>query len=237
MLQRADREPAEDVHAGDQQARHRVAPHELRGTVHRAVEVGLLLDALAPPARLGLVDQARVQVGVDRHLLAGHGVEGEAGRDLGDAAGALGDHDEVDDHEEQEDHDADDEAAADHELAEGLDHRARRSGPAIPVQQDQTGRRDVQRQAEEGGEEQDRRERPDLERVPQIERDHEHHEREREVHREAQIEHDRRKRDEQHRQDHDHTKADHRLAHGAGLAALSRHGCGYHERALARSSR
>jgi hypothetical protein len=68
-----------------------------------------------------LVDQAGRQVGVDRHLLAGHGVEGEAGRDFGDAARALGDDDEVHDHQDREDDDADDEVAAHHEVAEGLD--------------------------------------------------------------------------------------------------------------------
>ena len=48
-------------------------------TVHGAVEVGLLCRSPARPlAGLGLVDQPGVQVGVDRHLLAGHGVEGEA---------------------------------------------------------------------------------------------------------------------------------------------------------------
>jgi hypothetical protein len=50
-----------------------------------------------------LVDQAGRQVGVDRHLLAGHGVEGEARRDFGDAARTLGDDDEV--HDDQDDED------------------------------------------------------------------------------------------------------------------------------------
>ena len=57
-----------------------------------------LRRVLAP----GLVDQAGRQVGVDRHLLAGHGVEGEARRDFGDAARALGDDDEVHDHQDGE---------------------------------------------------------------------------------------------------------------------------------------
>ena len=69
----------------------------LRRTVHRAVEVGLGGDLGAAAAGLVLVDQAGVQVGVDRHLLAGHRVEGEAGADLGDAAGTVGDDDELDD--------------------------------------------------------------------------------------------------------------------------------------------
>jgi hypothetical protein len=37
------------------------------------------------------LDLAGVQVGGDRHLLARHGLEGEAGSDLGHAAGAVRD--------------------------------------------------------------------------------------------------------------------------------------------------
>jgi hypothetical protein len=48
----------------------------------------------------GFVDQAGGEIGVDRHLLAGHGVEVEARRDFGDAARALGDDDEVHDHQD-----------------------------------------------------------------------------------------------------------------------------------------
>ena len=106
---------------GDDEAGDGVAADELAGAVHRAVEVGLCLDGPAARARLALGDEAGVQVGVDRHLLAGHGVQGEARRDLGDAAGALGDDDEVDDDEDQEDDEADDVVAADDEVAERLD--------------------------------------------------------------------------------------------------------------------
>ena len=71
---------------------------------------------MAAPAGLVLVDEAGVEVGVDRHLLAGHGVEGEAGSDLGDAAGTVGDDDELDDRQDQEDHETDDQGAADDEV-------------------------------------------------------------------------------------------------------------------------
>ena len=91
----------------------------LRGAVHGAEEGRFLLQLLAALLGLVLVDQAGGQVGVDRHLLAGHGVQGEAGRDFGDAARALGDDDEVHDHQDGEDDHADDEVAAHHQLAEG----------------------------------------------------------------------------------------------------------------------
>ena len=81
-------------------------------------------------ARL-LVDQAGGEVGVDRHLLAGHGVEVEARRDFGDAARALGDDDEVHDHQDREHDDADDEIAAHHEIAERLDDVAGGGGALV----------------------------------------------------------------------------------------------------------
>src|SRR3546814_3817119 len=96
----------------------------LRGTVHRTVEVGFGGHLAAAGAGLVLGDEPRRENGVDRHLLAGHRVEGEAGADLGDSAGTVGDHHELDDHEDEEDHEADDHGAADHEVTEALDHLA-----------------------------------------------------------------------------------------------------------------
>ena len=124
--------PREQVDRDDDQAGDRVALDELRGAVHRAVEVGLALDLRAALARLGVGDLPGVQVGVDRHLLAGHRVEGEARGDLGDAPGAARDHDELDDDEDQEDDEADDEVAADDERAERVDDRA-----GVAVRQDE----------------------------------------------------------------------------------------------------
>ena len=117
--------PPSRLMRGDQDAGHRVALDELRGTVHRAVEVGLLGDLGAALARLLVGDLAGVEVGVDRHLLAGHGVEGEARADLGHAAGAVRDDHELDHDQDQEDDEADDDVAADDEVAERLDHVAR----------------------------------------------------------------------------------------------------------------
>ena len=100
-------------------------------------------------ARLVLGDLAGVQVGVDRHLLAGHRVEGEARGDLGDAAGAVRDDDELDDDQDQEDDEADDHVAADDEVAERLDDVA-----GVALEQDQARDRDVERQAEQRREQQ-----------------------------------------------------------------------------------
>ena len=116
---------------------------------------------------LGLlvVDDAGGQIGVDRHLLAGQGVQGEAGGHLGDAARALGDDREVDHQQDEEDDRADDQAAADGELAEGLDDVAGRGGAAAAGQQDQTGGGHVEAQPEQGGDQQQRGEDREVERL------------------------------------------------------------------------
>ena len=122
LLPDPDDQSAEDIDQHDQDAGHRIPPYELAGTVHGAVELGLGRDLGAPRPRLGLADQPGVEVGVDGHLLAGHGIQGEAGRHLGDAAGALGHHHQLDDDQDDEDDGADHEVAADYELAEALDN-------------------------------------------------------------------------------------------------------------------
>ncbi len=88
-LEDADQESGDDVDGGNQDGGDGVALVEAGGAVHGAVEFRVARDLLAPGAGLRLVDQAGVQVGVDGHLLAGHGVEGEAGGNLGGAHRAV----------------------------------------------------------------------------------------------------------------------------------------------------
>ena len=150
LLGDADDDAADDVDEDDEQAGDRVAAHEFRGAVHGAEEAAFVLQLLAALLGGRLVDQAGGQVGVDRHLLAGHGVEVEAGGDFRDAARTLGDDDEVHDHQDREHDDADDEIAAHHEIAEGLDDVAGGRGALMPVRQDQPGRGQVERQPQHG---------------------------------------------------------------------------------------
>ena len=173
-LERADEDAADDVDRRDEQAGDRVALHELRRAVHRAVEVGLARDLVAALARLLLVDEAGAQIGVDRHLLAGHRVQREARRDFGDAAGALRDDDEVDADQDQEEHEPDDVVAADHELAERLNDRA-----GMPLGENQPRAADVEREPEQREEQQQRREAAELERIGRVQRDEQHDERRR----------------------------------------------------------
>ena len=113
----ADDDAAEDVDGQNDKAGDRVAADEFRRTVHRTEEGAFLLELA--PARCATFSSMRPggEVGVDRHLLAGNGVEGEARPDLCDAGRALGDHQEVDRHQDEKDDDADDEIAAHDEAA------------------------------------------------------------------------------------------------------------------------
>ena len=90
---------------------------------------------LAAGAGLVFVDKPSVHVRVNGHLFAGHGVQSEARGDFRDAAGAVGDHHELDnDHENQEHDDTDDVVAPDHEVTEGGDDAA-----GVAVEQDEDG--------------------------------------------------------------------------------------------------
>ena len=155
LLHHADDHAGDDVDEGDEQAGNGVAAHELGGAVHVAEEGAFGFEVLAALAWLAVfVDQAGGEIGVDGHLLAGHGVEVEARRDFGDTARTLGDDDEIDDHQDGEDDDADDEIAAHDEIAEGLDDVAGGVGAGVAVGEDQAGGGEVERQPQHGGDQQ-----------------------------------------------------------------------------------
>ena len=114
---RADHDAAENIDRQNDQAGDGVAADEFGGAVHRAEEGAFLFEFAAAALRFLLVDQAGMKIGVDRHLLAGNGVQGEARADFRDTRRALGDDDEIDRDQDGEDDQADDEIAAHHELA------------------------------------------------------------------------------------------------------------------------
>src|SRR5439155_21349008 len=109
-----------------------------------------------------LVDRAGVDFGVDGHLLAGHGIEGEAGGDFGNSGCAFGDDHELNHHDDGEDDDADGQGIAGDEIAEGEDDFAGLvlsfggGGGAVADGEDQTRGGGIQHEAEEGGREEQR---------------------------------------------------------------------------------
>ena len=188
MADHAEDQAADDVDREDQEASDSIALHELGRTVHRAIEIGFGRHLDAPRPRLVGRHQPGVEIGVDRHLLAGQGIEGEARADFGDAARALGDDDHVDDHQHREHDDADDIVAADQEGAERLDDMAGRRAAFMPVDQNDARRGDVEAEPEQGGEQQHGRESGEIERLLRIERHHQHREADHDVHDEEHVE-------------------------------------------------
>jgi hypothetical protein len=75
MLQHANGEAAKDVDQQNQDTGHGIAAHKLGGTVHGAEEVGFFRHLGAAAFGFLLVNQASIQVGVHRHLLAWHGIQ------------------------------------------------------------------------------------------------------------------------------------------------------------------
>ncbi len=120
MLEHADVETSEDVDEGDDNAGDGIAADEFAGTVHGTVEVGFLCDIRTAFSSFGFADDAGIKIGVDRHLLAGHGVQGETGGDFRDSRGAFGDDGELNDDDDDEDDDADGERTLGDEVCEGV---------------------------------------------------------------------------------------------------------------------
>ena len=195
-----DGQAADDVDDGDEQGGDRVAAHELRGTVHGAVEAAFLLQLAPAHARNLVGDGAGRQLGVDRHLLAGHGVQAEPRRDLGDAPGALGDDHEVHHQQDGEQDQADHHVAAHQEAAERGHDVAGGEWPLVAVAQDQPRGRDLERQPEQRGQQQQGREAGEVERALEEQRHHQHQHRGGHGQGQAEIEHHRRQGQDQHRQ-------------------------------------
>ena len=125
VLQHADDKAAGEIDDDDNQAGDRITFHKFHRAIHGAIKLAFLLQrAPALPARR-LIDLPAAQVRVDRHLLARHGIQAEAGGHLGDALGALRNDNELNDRDDEENHQPDHDVAGDHELAEGADDLAR----------------------------------------------------------------------------------------------------------------
>ena len=202
VLQHAHHETADQVDHQNDDAGHRIAAHEFAGTVHRAVELRFLRHCGTARARLIFADQAGIEVGIDRHLLARHRIQGEARAHFGDTSRALGDDHEVDHHQDNEHHNTHRIIAAHQEMAEGFDHLARRIRAGVALQQHHAGGGHVQRQAQQGGDQQHGGEYREVQRMRGVHAHQQHHDRHRDIEGEQDIQHQRRQRQHHHRQDH-----------------------------------
>ena len=119
-----DDQAANQIDDQNQDASNGIAPHKLRRTVHRAKKVSLLRHLGPPLLGFLLLDEARIQVGIDGHLLAGHRIQGKTGRNLRHPARTLGNHHKVDDGDQDKNDHPYREIAPNEELAKSLNHLA-----------------------------------------------------------------------------------------------------------------
>ena len=154
MLHHADSHTTNDVDGQNQQTGNSIAFHELRGTVHGTVKIGFLGDFRTAMLGLVLIDQPGIQIGINRHLLARHGIQSEAGTDLRHPAGTFGDNQKVDDHKDGENHQTNSVVSPNQDFTKGLDDLTGSIAALMAVQQYNPGGRHVQAQAQQGGHQQ-----------------------------------------------------------------------------------
>ena len=203
LLKDADQESGDDVDGHDEDGGQRVALAEARRAVHGAAELRFARHQLAPLARLVGIDESGVQIGVDRHLLAGHGVEREARRDFGGANRAVTDHEILNGDQREKDDEADNVVAADHELAECLDHLSGGRGAFAAVQQDAPRAGQIERQAHQRQQKNEAGKYGELHRTQNLNRGEQHQHRRRDAEREQQVEHEARQRHQHHKDQRD----------------------------------
>jgi hypothetical protein len=116
------------------------------------------------PAR----DESRIQVGVDAHLFSRHRIKGKSGSYLGDSASTLGDDHKVDDDQNGKDDQPDNRISSHHEGTEGLNDMPCGGWALVSMEQNQPGRCDIQRKAEQGGDEKEGRKNGKLECTPSV---------------------------------------------------------------------
>ena len=201
LLDDADDHAADDVDENDQQAGDSVAAHEFGCTVHGTEEPAFVFQHLTAPARFLLIDRAGGHFGVDRHLLARHRIEMEAGGDFRDAARTFGDDHEIHDDQNREYDDADHEVAAHHKIAEGLDDVAGSVGSFVSVREDEACRCKVERQPQHRRDQQHGREGGKFQRRVDEQCRHQDQHREDDRYCQREVEQQRRQRQDQNDQD------------------------------------
>jgi hypothetical protein len=131
-------------------------------------------NLFAARSSLLFIDQPGVQVGVNRHLLAGHRIQCESGCDFRGAHCTVADDHVLDRNQCKKENKAHHIIAAYHELAEGLDDFSRCSRPLTAVQQDPATAGQAQRQTKQGQQEQQTREHGKLHRLQNLDGDQHH---------------------------------------------------------------
>ncbi len=139
VLHHTHRETANDVDDQNHDAGHGIATHKLAGTVHGTKELRFLTDFCTPLAGFVFSDQAGIQIRINCHLLAGHGIQCETRRHFSNSASTFGDYDKVDQHQNDEHHNTNCKVAADQEVTKCFNHFACGIGAFVTMHKHHTG--------------------------------------------------------------------------------------------------
>ena len=107
-LRNSNRHTADQINDGDEDCSNRVSLDELGSAVHCTVEVSFSPNFFASSSGFSVIDESRIEISVNGHLLARHRVESESRPDFSHALRSLRDHNELNDDEDQEDDKAND---------------------------------------------------------------------------------------------------------------------------------
>ena len=206
-------EPADHVDCDDEDAYPDVARYELRGSVHCPVEVNLPLKIVLLAGRLLLGKGSRVVLGLDRHLLAGQRVQGEARRHLGDSGCTLRDDDKLNCDDDDEYDEPDDQSfgalRANHEAGKGANDPPAK---VLPLREDEPRRADVEGKPKDRCHEKQRGKDREIQRVLGVENDEYDEEREHQVEGKQDVKKNGWQRDDHHHHDDDDARGNEDVA-------------------------
>ncbi len=164
MIGHPDHDAADEIERDDDECGNRIALDEFSGAVHRSVKIRFALHQFAFGTRAFGIEDAGVNVGVDRHLFSRHSVQRKAGGDFSHPLRTRGDDDELNCDQNCEYDQADDEISPHDEFSEGRDDRTGSSG-LVALREDEPRCRNIERKAKQRCDEQRRSERRELQRL------------------------------------------------------------------------
>ncbi len=121
-MEHTDKQTTDNIDQRDDNAGDRITANKLAGTIHGSVKIGFRFDLAPAFARFLLGDEAGIEICINRHLLTGHGIQGEACRDFRHPTRTFGDHDKVNHNKNRKYDETNNVVVSDNEIPEGMDH-------------------------------------------------------------------------------------------------------------------
>ncbi len=120
-LEHANDQATENIDEGNHDAGNRIPLDKFTRTIHSSVEVRFPLQISSPSSCLYVIDKTGIEIGIHRHLLAGHGIKRKTGRNLRHTPRTIGDDHKLNDRNDNENYQAHHIIAANDKGAKGAD--------------------------------------------------------------------------------------------------------------------